>query len=615
MDFYEPTFLFRQNALRRASSPKKNNSTNPYLNENCSTSSLWLLNSDMTNDVSLTNKVCALDRVNIKSNYWKIPDSEMNLTALALSDPDAANPSLAISSANSESNLFIYELDPFQHYLTHHTTISLPNIHSLCWVKNTQSKFLVSGNSKGYAHLISVPRSGDEDESAEIVKRFNHRKHLKLVNKDSALSSHQSTTVPNLGFLSDKLVTTYDDTLFVWNMNDVHLAMRPKPESISVVPGITNFDAPITDSSTLALCGAFGVTLFDTRSAQHSIPKSSLAMSHDAKRIKTNLVKWHSSNEYTLASAHADGMVHLWDIRMNDTFSQISGHKGKTITSMAWNGNDLFTGASDGMIAHWDLTTDLDTTVDLSSHAETLKHCSLREGINSVHFDAVTNSLVHSVSERQCGTILPALNNKIVGMCQISDGDKTDARCKILLIDGAAFLGLHAKIYDAAGSADGSGDKQYYSQEDLALMSQGVSDETLVGTEDKLFGPLSLKKNLDVDEDVERHEVELLGISVPPAGDLKNEFSAKSLDPFYNWLPSLPVRSLHSVDSSTDLQDSPTLSNISNNDSIFTLSTATTFFEEEVAPTKDFLLNALDKTLEEIRGEYAIDNGFHNIYV
>lgn len=87
MDFYEPTFLFRQNALRRASSPKKNNSTNPYLNENCSTSSLWLLNSDMTNDVSLTNRVCALDRVNIKSNYWKIPDSEMNLTALALSDP------------------------------------------------------------------------------------------------------------------------------------------------------------------------------------------------------------------------------------------------------------------------------------------------------------------------------------------------------------------------------------------------------------------------------------------------------------------------------------------------------------------------------------------------
>lgn len=606
MDFYEPTFLFRQNALRRASAPSghKRQLTNPYLNENFSTLSLWLLDTDMSKDVSLTNKVCSLDRVNIKSNYWKIPDAEMNLTALALSDPHANSPSLAISSANSDNNLFIYELDPFQNFLTHHTTISLPNIHSLCWVKDTNSKFLISGNSKGYAHLISVPSpladGSDVEESAEIIKRFNHRKYLKLVNKDSSLASHNSTTIPNLGFLCDKLVTTYDDALFVWNLNDVHLSMRPKPESISVVPGITNFDAPITNSSSIALCGNFGVSLFDTRVSQHSIPKSSLEASRDARSIKANLVKWHGTNENILASAHADGRVHLWDIRMNDTFSEISGHRGKSITSMAWNGNDLFTGASDGMIAHWDLTSDLDPTVDLSAHAENLRNCSLKEGMNSVEFDAVRNSVVKSVSERQCGTLLPALNNKIVGMCLISEGSEAGSRCKILLIDGAAFLGLHAKIYDAAGPSNSSSEKKYYSREDIALISQDVSDATLVDPEDKIYGPLTISKSSKAQDFDDRFSA----VSLYYGPD-----KAASLDP-YEWSPNLPVVSLHSVDSSSNMHDSPTFSNSSNNDSIFTLSTATTFYEEEAAPKKEFLLHSIDKGLNQIRNEYSMEYCF-----
>lgn len=559
----------------------------------------------MSKDVMLTSKVCSLDRVNIKSNYWKIPDAEMNLTALALSDQNTTCPSLAISSANSENNLYIYELDSFQDYLTHHTTISLPNIHSLCWVKNSYSKFLISGNSKGYAHLISVPKPQFDDEeseeSAEIIKRFNHRKYLRLVNKDPSISSHKSTTINNLGFLSDRLVTTYDDALFLWNVNDVYLSMRPKPESISVVPGISNFDTPILESSTLALCGSFGVSLFDTRDSQHSIPKSSLSMRRNPDAIKTNLVKWHATNEYTLASAHADGAVRLWDIRMNDTFSEISGHKGKTITSMAWNGNDLFTGASDGMIAHWDLTSDLDQEADLSHHAQTLKNCSLKEGINSVNFDAVSNSLVQSVSERQCGTVLPALNNKIVGMCLISEGDEAGSRCKILLIDGAAFLGLHSKIYDAASSKE-SVDKMFYSQEDLALIKQDASDSTLVESEGQAFGPLRISKPAQ-----NAQKTLLSAASIPPLKSESYTKNNRSLDPYFEWAPDLPVASLHSVGSSTNIQDSPTFSEASQNDSIFTLSTATTFFEEEnTAPTKSILFNALDKDLERIRGDMTV---------
>lgn len=609
MYFYEPTFLFRQNALKRSSVQMcdKRDKYSPYLNDNFSSSSLWLLNNDTSKDIAVTSKVCSLDRINIKSNYWKIPDTELNLTALALSDAAAACPSIAISSANSENNLFIYELDPFHHYLTHHTTISLPNIHSLCWVKNTNSRFLVSGNSKGYAHLMSVPKAlpeQEEEENAEIVKRFNHRKYLRLVNKDSSRSAHKSTTVPNLGFLSSKLVTTYDDTLFLWNINDVHLAMRPKPESISVVPGMANFDAPIMDSSTLALCGSFGVSLFDTRMVQHSIPKSSLAMSRGAESIKTNLVKWHRTNEYLLASAHENGIVRLWDTRMNDTFSEISGHKGKTVTSMAWNGNDIFTGASDGMIAHWDLSSDLDPSIDLSNHVESLRHCSLKEGISSVKFDAVTNSVVESVSERQCGTLLPALNNKIVGMCLISEGDQAGLRCKILLIDGAAFLGLHAKIYDAAGTEDACGDKRYYSQEDLALIRQDASDATLTESEDKLFGPLRLHKSAKVDlHESSKHDLGF--VSSLKAGHYSKNYESHDL--YQEEPPCLPVVSLHSVGSSTHLQNSPAFSTASNADSVFTVSTAATFYEQEAAPKDERLFNELYEDLTKICEGYSIE--------
>lgn len=599
MEFYETTLLFRQNALRRTpSTGSKRRNTNPDLKENF-TRSLWLLDSDMTKDIALTNKVCSLDRAKIKSSYWKIPDAEMNLTSLALSDSEGSA-NLAISSANTDNNLYLYELDPYHDYLTHHTTISLPNIHSLCWVKNTHARFLVSGNSKGFAHLLSLPRETSDGvpESAEIVKRFNHRKYLRLVNKDPALIMHRSTTVHNLGFLADSLVTTYDDTLFLWALNDVHLPMRPRPASISVVPGIAGFDVPATNSSTLALCGLFGVSLFDTRQARHSVPSSSLAKS-GAAALAANSVKWHGSCDYKLASAHADGRVHLWDIRMNDTFAEISGHSGKAVTTMAWNGNDLFTGASDGIIAHWDLSSGLDPEQDMSSQGDKLRNCTLKEGINSVVFDAVSNSFVPSAGERQCGTLLPALNNKIVGMCLLVESIGAGSRCKILLIDGAAFLGLHGKIYDAATGTD---DKKYYSREDLALINLSVSGATLVY--DESCAPLSVakpkKQSLEPskgfffdDSQTESSSLELPRADHDPASS-----------PFVS---GLPVVSLHSVYSANEHRSS-TFSDASDNSSL-TLTTATSYDEEQL-PKKEFLLEALEADLRRLCSGYAPESSF-----
>lgn len=576
MDFYEPTFLFRQNAIKRPGSDAGSSMySSTYTHSNKSSSS-WLLNNSNSSDVQLLNKACSLDRLNIKSNYWKIPDANMYLTALASSSQNFASPLLAISSANTESNLFIYELDSLNHYLTHHTTISLPNVHGLAWVPNTHSRFLVSGNSKGYAHLVSVPLpksyTGEtEDESAEIVKRFNHRKHLRAANKDPSIFSHTDTCISKLGFTSsNNLVSIYDGTLFVWNMNECESSMRPSPERISVIPGLADFDTPATNPHTLAVCGSFGVSLFDTRNPTHSIPKATL----DRKLLSAHLIKW-SPNEHIMAAAHGDGMVRLWDIRKQDTFACLTGHQNKKVLALEWNKNDLFTGASDGNIVHWDLSSDLGG--DLADHAESILRCSMKEGISSVSFDSVKNSLVQSVSERQCGTLLPALNNTIVGMCLVSDSDGLN--CKIVSIDGSSFLGLHSKIYEV----DAISDKAFYSCDDLALIAKEEhSNTTLVGSTDSLkpllvpgqINPLLLKT-------------------------LSTDASVHS-DDFNFWPDSVLVVSVPLSEGELSSPDSLCL-----NDSVDTLSTTATIVESPLpGHGKNTLLSFLDGELERISSAF-----------
>lgn len=621
MDFYEPTFLFRQNAIRRPSSPK---SLPNSLSESLPSS--WLLHNN-SSDTQLTQKTCSLDRLNIKSNYWKIPDCDMNLTALAASDPASDNPLVAISSANTDSNLFIYELDTLHHYLTHHTTISLPNIHGLAWVPGHNLRFLISGNNKGYAHLVLVPlpatRGGSEDESAEIVKRFNHRKHLRSANKDPALASHRTTCVSKLGFSGpDSLVSIYDDTLFVWNMNDCTTALRPRPLLISVIPGIRNFDVNPLDPATLAICGSFGPSLYDTRCATYSVP-SQLRPQVPARRnaLLAGIVKWHPTNEHVMAVAHDDGVVRLWDIRKNETFSEISGHRGKQVTTMAWNHGDLFTGASDGNIVHWDLTSGIGGALDLAGEA--LLQCTLKEGIDSVSFDATSNTIVDRLHERQCGTMLPALNNRIVAMCQTGASPTSAADCNILSIDTLAFLGLHSKIYDAVTMAT---EKHYYSKEDLLLIAHTEgSVSTLIGLSESLVKPLAVRKReplpdahdvLDTDtihsgdgvhsgDEVHStaHKNPTHDLVAQPKEPVDTTEVFSDLDFSARDDSRLFVPSLHSVESLPGYSSSLYLGT----DSVYSLSTLETFVG---APVDDkalmaFLDSELDRICAAFQGEVA----------
>lgn len=614
MDFYEPTLLFRQNAIKRPdsmsllssyySSDNDSAATLPYQHSNKSRS-LWLLNHSNASDTMILNKACSLDRVNIKLNYWKIPDNSMDLTALATSSVHSAAPLLAISSAQAENNLFIYELDAVNHYLTHHTTITLPNIHSLAWVPKHKSRFLVSGNNKGYAHLVSVPlplsytgESKEEEECAEIVKRFNHRKHLKSVNKDPSIHTHASTCISELGFTAnDNLVSIYDNTLFVWNINDCEASARPLPVGILVIPGIKSFDtAPplVNDPFTLALCGSFGISLFDFRSRGHNVPNSSLYAQGASRQLSANKLKWCPTNEYVMASAHQDGVVRLWDLRKQDTFASLTGHKGKTITALEWNDNDIFTGASDGNIVHWDLTRGLESTDDIATNADKLHTCSMKEGVSSVSFDTNKNSMVDIATERQCGTLLPALNNNIVAMCRVRDLEGNDSDCKVVTIDGSSFLGLHSKIYDAVSNV--SSEKQFYTIEDINLMlREELSNATLINSDEDLIEPLHIQRKDTV------HSKAPTETESVRTDDFHFDLGFNLDD----------VVSLHSVDSepSKSTSSSSPHSSSLNNDSNYTLSTVATVIESPpLTLQKESLLMFLDQGLEKICMDFNSTN-------
>lgn len=466
-EFYEPSLLLRQNAIRRSPNGSME-SLVPSVKSRIS----W---DSKSQDCQVLNKSCSMNRLNIKSNYWKIPDTDMNLTAMSIVGGVEDETTIAISSGNKSANLFIYSLDIDDKYLSHQSTISLANIHGLQWIPNN-SGYLVTGNNKGYAHLISIPKPGELNEdnqqtSAEICKRFNHRKHL----KNESTTTLRNTYISKLKFIHDDpntLLSIYNDNLFDWNINNFQSQLKPSPNSITKIQGLINFD-PLKGSM-IGLCGKFGVSLFDLRNPKFKIPK--LNDHHNKTKQCSYLMKWNPNNENVFASCHRDGVVRLWDIRKQQSYGNLYGHEDH-IVSLEWNNGDLFTGASDGNIIHWDLTNDVS---DLTT-------CTLKEGLNSINFDGKSNSLKPIMSQRQCGTVLPASNTNIIAMSSINDGQDT----KVLSIDGSSYFGVHNRIYDAI-SIDIE-DKMYYSESDLQMLAGPSSKDTLIEMQE-ITEPLAIQR-------------------------------------------------------------------------------------------------------------------------
>ncbi|CCG26003.1 Dse1 cell wall protein [Candida orthopsilosis Co 90-125] len=480
-DYYEPTLLFRQNAIRRfnpslspissvlslpeESTTSQSSINSPYLDKKTNTSSSWLLNLNNEKDTQVLSKSCSLNRTNIKSNYWKIPDNNMNLTSMCVKHQSSQNPLLAISSNNSDNNLFIYEINLDSNHLIHHSTISLSNIYNMKWVNNTTTSdknYLVTGNNKGYAHLVTMPDIGtgsidDQEYSAEICKRFNHRKHIKDKSKVDAMLPIKQLNL----FNSDReMISIYDDFLFHWDIMNVESQQRPQPISITTVKGIRNFDVLPHNNTTLGICGKFGISLFDTRDSKFSIPMSS-SITRNYRQLSGNIVKWNPENDNILAVGHGDGVIRLWDIRKQDYFTSLHGHSHRStlnqVTSIEWDQGDLFSGGQDGNIIHWDLTSDV--SIDEIGHM----NCGLREGLDSVKFNEKTNSVEVDVNQRQCGTVLPASNTNVVSMCSVANDSN---EIKIMSIDGSSFLGVHSQVKEAI-KLNINPDKLYYTEEDI----------------------------------------------------------------------------------------------------------------------------------------------------
>lgn len=522
-EYYEPTLLFRQNAIKRFSpslSPISSVESLSLADTNSSfyqkSNSSWLLNSYNPNDTAILSQSCSLNRTNIKSNYWKIPDQSMNLTSMCINSNHGANPIMAVSSARSDSNLYIYELNLFNNHLIHHHTITLPNIHAMKWINNT--RYLVTGNNKGYAHLVSTPKlatrdvfngddgqSYDDDDdsgnSAEICKRFNHRKHL----KDKSFHDDVSVASPirHLNFINNynNLLSIYNDYLFYWDIKNCDLQIRPSPITITNVAGIKNFDVlQDSNSSSVAVCGRFGVSLFDLRDCKFNIPDHSERI-QSFKELSAHVLKWNPTNTNIIAAGHGDGVVRLWDVRKQESFvAELDGHGNHNVTSIEWSGNDLYTGGKDGNIVHWDLSSDL--SLDDLSNTKGIS-CGLKDGFDSVQFNAKANCLEAKLHQRQCGTVLPASNSSIVSMCSIKWDEEADT--KIMSIDGSSFLGVHNKISESF-NVNINTNKLYYTEEDIQLLiqseisnSSGISNDTLVGelqnnSAESLIKPLAISR-------------------------------------------------------------------------------------------------------------------------
>ncbi|KAG8204100.1 DSE1, partial [Candida africana] len=628
-DYYEPTFLFRQNAIKRFSpslspissveslSLVNSNSisnngtttttttTTSSIYQNASNSS-WLLNPYNVKDTAILNQSCCLNRTNVKSNYWKIPDESMNLTSMSINKNQGGNPILAISSGKSESNLFIYELNLFNNHLIHHHTISLPNIHAMKWINNT--RYLVTGNNKGYAHLVSTPKlathdvfntnsngdfdydDDDEDDnnSAEICKRFNHRKHL----KQNQLENTISTPIKHLNFLNnhENLLSIYNDYLFYWDIKGCHQQTRPSPISISTVSGIKNFDVlennhtstNTSNANTVAICGLFGVSLFDLRDCQFNIPNSNTTQIHDKtqssyRKLSANIVKWNSMNTNILAAGHGDGVIRLWDIRKQDSYiAELYGHNDYSITtSMEWNNNDLFTGSKDGNIIHWDLSNiSKDSQWKENDNTKLPISCGLKEGFNSIEFNGKANKLETKLDQYQCGTILPASNSSIVAMCSTttttSSNDHDDEEIKILSIDSSSFLGVHNKVSESI-NVNINTNKLYYTEEDIQLLLQSqlnnnnITSSSATGSNDTL---ISFGNNVSQDS-----LVKPLTISRKPTTTIKNNNNTTTTRPTNTHTHSASIDesivSVHNVSNDT-LVNSPTRFNICESEDEFT---------------------------------------------
>lgn len=317
--------------------------------------------------------MCAL---NLKSSYWKVDHTDNGNYIHSIPTNTSMSMdgnTIAVSSNYITEGLKVYELSG--NSLIHLASITLPDIHTLKFlrpIKNApkEFKYLLSGHSNGIVHLSAIPLvENTVFENAEIIKRFNHKKHLDqsfqfgrtnpILNNGKVSTTISTIELTNSAWTSaplNSMVTAYDYNLFYWDT-----ARSRAPLSIVHKNGLSNVSINKCVDSLSAVVGSFGLSLFDFRADDRSgfsdiyVSKSSMQKSDGVLDGFTNAI-WCDSNPNYIATNHElDNTVYIWDIRKHQPVSKLTGFTD-SIVKMSWKKEDhLWTADKDGCITKWDI--------------------------------------------------------------------------------------------------------------------------------------------------------------------------------------------------------------------------------------------------------------------
>lgn len=375
------------------------------------------------------------------SSYWRVPDKSSYLTSIAMQHDSRI---CAIGSGASANNLFIYEVYPDE--VTHHQTVSLPEIHSLKWASpETQlgqmGNVLVSGHKNGVAHLTILPDSSSKDGHAEIIKRYNHVKHLRNSAQEST-TKPRSLRIKNLELTPknwrcsppSSLVTLCGDHLFMWepNRSDVPLVMQKTNNTNTL--GLCN-----DRDGVYALGRKRGVCIRDIRVRDRVNSGLKPPVENDESVTSVAWNPFDGGNK--LAAVHDRTVIKIWDIRSKEPLSVFKRH-ADTVNSLEWSSQSQLVSASeDGTVRVWDTDNTQDASWPLSNSNAT--DSSLDSGRSTwneyVNRQNMGSKLDGFGNDLLGGAIPINQSRQFVSMVLDPQGTRTGA----LTIDKDNFLGIH----------------------------------------------------------------------------------------------------------------------------------------------------------------------------
>lgn len=388
----------------------------------------------------------------IFSNYWKVNQNEPYSTSFHIPENTSLSieqDTIAVGSNYLTENLKIYQLSADS--LIHLASISLPDIQSLKFLKPISSppydfKFLLTGHSNGIVHLSAIPLNDNTVfENAEIIKRLNHKKHIKnssskpFYNNNNILSTTISTIeLTNSSWNStplNSLVSIYDNHLFLWDTS-----RSRAPLSMIQTIGISNVSLNYKIDSLTAIVGDFGLSLLDLRTGKNNFKtslylplnssSSSLPLKFSSNNFKGfSMVQWCESNENYLATAQND-IVYIWDIRKSEPLTKLTEFTD-SITKIKWKGDNLWTGDNDGYLINWNLKN----LQNLQN-----KNCVVANNSDIANLWNNNNNNNNNINteEISCGNSTKISNFKIIDMDLSSDFNEN----KIICLDDS-YLSTH----------------------------------------------------------------------------------------------------------------------------------------------------------------------------